>query len=98
MEHKYIETEITIEEAPKELQLAINEKLDRYKVLAILRVVSFPYKDTGRESITYKAYLLYGNLMTLLTKHDFLDEVREDSMTAGDITKMFGYWNNLYGK
>lgn len=89
-------TQISLEESPEALQVAINKRLskDEYKVLSIEKVVAYPYKDKEREVIDYKAYLRYGNLMLLLVKYDILEEVQENSMIAGDIIRMADYWNN----
>ncbi|MDZ4567485.1 hypothetical protein [Bacillus cereus] len=87
------ETEVSIKEIPKPLREAIEKKTD-CDILSVVRVVSYPYKDKERESVTYKAYLLNSNIMTLLEYWDVIpNEVREDSMIAGDIFRMAEFWN-----
>lgn len=91
------ETEINLNEAPEELQKSVNERLDRdYKLLSVKRIVNYPYKNKEVESVVYKAYLIYGNLLALLTKWDFMNEVKENSMTAGDVRRMSDYWNDKF--
>ncbi|TKH23824.1 hypothetical protein [Bacillus cereus] len=87
------ETEVSVKEVPQLLKEAIEKKTD-YDILSIVKVVSYPYKEKERESVAYKAYLLNGNIMTLLEYWDVIpDEVREDSMIAGDIFRMAEFWN-----
>jgi hypothetical protein len=71
------------------LQEAVSKKLNTYELLSVRKYTDYLYKDKEKSSTTYKAYLLYGNLMTLLTKYDFLSKVREDSMIGGDNIRMY---------
>lgn len=89
--------QIKLEESPEVLQQAIKNRQENedFKLLSIEKVTSYPYKDKERESVSFKAYLRYGNLMVLLVKRDYFDHIQEDSMIAGDIKRMLGYWNDF---
>lgn len=91
------EVEINITEAPVELQTAVKRHEDRgCEVLSVRLIKNYPYNDPQKENIKFKAYMIWGNLMILLTKYDWKEEIEEDAMTSSDVKKMFGFWNDRF--
>jgi hypothetical protein len=89
------EIEITLEEAPEELQEAVaniyKRNLTDYKILTVKKVTSNPFFNKSIEFTTYKAYLQYGNTMKLVNFNEH--GLTENSMIVGDMVTFLDYWN-----
>lgn len=87
---------ILLDEAPVKLKEAVDGCLSDFadaKLLKIEHIKRTPYIDKSIIEDTYSAYLMYGNLFTVMkisvcSNQEWSDrEVRKSSMIAGDIIK-----------